>query len=110
MIPSSASVSLICFLVIEVLAALILYYLTKNVSISATIGAVFIVLTVILYVLNSTMFEGRFAMILTQFALFERFFDFTYGIFNLKDVVFYLSFSVFFVFLTVKSLEKKRWM
>ena len=109
MIPGTAIVSLVCFLALEVIAALILYYLTKNVSISVTIGAVLIALTVILYVLNSTMFEGSFPMILTQLALFERFFDFTYGIFNLKDVIFYLSFSVFFVFLTVKSLEKKRW-
>ena len=109
MIPGTALVSLFCFLTIEVLASLVLYYLTKNVGISITIGAVFVGLTVLLYVLNSTMFEGSFAMILTQFALFERFFDFTYGIFNLKDVVFYLSFSAFFVFLTVKSLEKKRW-
>jgi ABC-2 type transport system permease protein len=109
MIPNTAIASLGCFLALEVVVAFILYYLTKNVSISVTIGAVLVGLTVILYVLNSTIFAGSFPMMLTQLALFERFFDFTYGIFNLKDVIFYLSFTVFFVFLTVKSLEKKRW-
>ncbi|MBO5305481.1 MAG: ABC transporter permease [Clostridia bacterium] len=109
MIPSAPLVSLVCFLLLAVLAALILYYLTKNLSISLIIGGVLVALTVLLYVLNRSLFEGGFGALLSSFALFERFYDFTYGIFNLKDVIFYLSFSAFFVFLTVRSLEKKRW-
>lgn len=109
MIPKSPLVSLACFLVIAALAALILYYLTKNLSVSLVIGGVLIALTLLLYVLNSSLFEGGFAAVLTSLALFDRFYDFTYGIFDLKDVLFYLSFSTFFVFLTVRSLDKKRW-
>lgn len=109
MIPSTPLISLVCFLVLAVLAAAILYYLTKNLPISIVIGGVLVVLTVLLYLLNGSLFEGGFGKLLSSLALFERFYSFTYGIFNLKDVLFYLSFSIFFVFLTVKSLEKKRW-
>ncbi len=109
MIPDNPLVSLGCFLMLAILAALILYYLTKNISVSLIIGAVLVILTVLLYILNSSLFEGGFAALLSSLALFDRFYDFTYGIFNLKDVLFYLSFSAFFVFLTVRSLDKKRW-
>lgn len=35
--------------------------------------------------------------------------NFTMGIIDIKDVVFFVSISVLFVFLTVRVLEKKRW-
>ena len=35
--------------------------------------------------------------------------NFTMGIIDLKDIVFFISVSVLFVFLTVRVLEKKRW-
>ncbi|MBE6661708.1 MAG: ABC transporter [Ruminococcaceae bacterium] len=109
MIPVTPLVSLGCFLVLAVLAALILYYLTKNLPISLACGGIFCALILLLYVWKRTLFEGSFSALLTYLAPFEKFYRFTYGVLDLKAVVFYLSFSAFFVFLTVKSLEKKRW-
>lgn len=109
MIPASAIVSLFSFLILAVLATLVLYYLTKNVPVSVTIGAVLVALIVVLYGIRSSLFENAFPSLISSFALFGRFYDFTYGVFNLKDVLFYLSFTFFFLFLTVRSLEKKRW-
>ena len=109
MIPSTPAVSLACFLVLAILAALILYHLTKNIAVSAVIGGVLAVLVLVLFVVSPSIFEGAFPSLLNAFALFQRYYDFTYGIFNLKDVLFYLSFTAFFLFLTGKSLDKKRW-
>ncbi len=109
MIPSTPAVSLACFLLLAILAAFILYHLTKNVTVSAIIGGVLAVLVLLLYILSPSIFEGAIPSLLSSFALFQRYFDFTYGIFNLKDVLFYLSFTAFFLFLTGKSLDKKRW-
>jgi ABC-2 type transport system permease protein len=109
MIPSTPLVSLACFLLLAVFAALILYYLTKNITVSVIIGAVLVALIVFLYLLSGSLFENAFSSLLASLALFDRFYDFTYGVFDLKDVLFYLSFCAFFVFLTVKALEKKRW-
>ncbi len=109
MIPSTPAVSLACFLVLAILAALILHHLTKNIAVSAIIGGVLTVLVLVLFVISPSIFEGAFPSLLNAFALFQRYYDFTYGIFNLKDVLFYLSFTAFFLFLTGKSLDKKRW-
>ncbi len=109
MIPQSAIASLACFLILELACALILYYLTKNIMVTAIIGATLAALTLALYFISGAIFEGAFPALLSSLALFERFYNFTYGIFDLKDVLFYLSFSTFFVYLSVRSLEKKRW-
>lgn len=109
MIPKTALVSLVCFLLLELAATLILYYLTRNITVSAVIGITLAALTLALYFMADNIFENAFPTLLTSFALFDKFYNFTYGIFDLKDVLFYLSFSTFFVYLTTRSLEKKRW-
>lgn len=47
--------------------------------------------------------------LITSLSLFDRLDNFVYGILDMGDVVFYLSTAAFFVFLTVQSLEKRRW-
>lgn len=41
--------------------------------------------------------------------LFARLDQFVYGIFDVGNVIFYLTVTAFFLFLTVQSLEKRRW-
>ena len=48
-------------------------------------------------------------MLLTPISLFDRFHTFARGAVDMKDVVFLLSFSVFFLSLTLFSLESRRW-
>ena len=38
-----------------------------------------------------------------------RFEDFTMGVLNIESVIYYISFAAVFVFLAVRSFEKKRW-
>ncbi len=47
--------------------------------------------------------------LIASLSLFDRLDNFVYGILNLSDVVFYLSAIALFVFLTIQSLEKRRW-
>jgi ABC-2 type transport system permease protein len=42
-------------------------------------------------------------------SLFDRFHTFARGAIDAKDVVFLAAFSVFFLFLTLLSLESRRW-
>ena len=42
-------------------------------------------------------------------SLFERFTVFVNGVFDLTGLVYYLSVIVFFLFLSVQSLEKRRY-
>jgi ABC-2 type transport system permease protein len=63
-----------------------------------------------LAVLQSTLFEGLIAKVMAWFSLLKRYEDFNLGILGLSPVVYYLSFSAAFVFLTVRMIDRKRWM
>ena len=42
-------------------------------------------------------------------SLYDRYTDFTSGLFSLSSVVYYLSITVIFLFLTARMIEKRRW-
>ena len=42
-------------------------------------------------------------------SLYDRYTDFTSGLFSLSSVVYYLSVTVIFLFLTARMIEKRRW-
>ena len=44
-----------------------------------------------------------------QLSLFDRFSSFVNGVFDMTTIVYYLSVIVFFLFLSVQSLEKRRY-
>lgn len=109
MIPTSATVSFVCLLILGLIVALIGYYLTHNISITCAIGAVCMLPTAIVYWVNRSLFDGLLPSLLYKLALFNRFESFVYGIFDLSTLFVYLSVSLFFVALTVLAAEKRRW-
>lgn len=48
-------------------------------------------------------------VILHQFSLFEHFFNFPRGVIDTADVIYYLCLIAFFLFLTLRSLESRKW-
>ncbi len=75
-------------------------------------GAVVIVgaaTIVILHLFSPQVFNGLIAEVLDWFSLLERFDAFTLGLVKLEEVVFYLSFTSMFLFVTVRLIEKRRW-
>ena len=44
-----------------------------------------------------------------QLSLYERFYDIVYGVFDLTAVVYFLSVAGVFLFMSVQSMEKRRW-
>lgn len=49
------------------------------------------------------------ADVVKQLSVFDRYYEFTTGIFSLSGVIFFLSAVVIFLFLTVRVLERRRW-
>ena len=43
------------------------------------------------------------------FSLLDRFYEFQNGILNITNVIYYLSFIFVFLFLTVRTIEKRRY-
>ena len=65
--------------------------------------------TTLTYVLRADAFEGLLPGIMSQLSLFERFYVFVNGMFDWTAVVYYASVIGFFLFLTVQSMEKRRY-
>ena len=61
------------------------------------------------YLWDSSRFEGLFPQIISQLSLFARFYTIVNGVFDVTAIVYYLSVTGFFLFLSVQSLEKRRW-
>ena len=110
LIPVTAVSSLIGCFVLACAAALILYYMTKNsvASLGLAVAAVFG--TTAAYLINSSLFVGLIQKILLAVAIFDRFTNFTNGVVDLTALVYFLTVSALFVFFTVQSMEKKRWL
>lgn len=56
-----------------------------------------------------SLFEGLLPNIMSQLSLFERFYTFVNGVFDVTAIVFYVTVIIFFLFLSVQSLEKRRY-
>ncbi len=49
------------------------------------------------------------AKIFAELSFADRYYTFTYGIFDFSNVLFFISIAVIFIFLTIRVLERRRW-
>ena len=109
LMPQTASASYIGFAALLLAFSLIVYLMTKNYWIAFTVAAVSEVILAITYFFNASLFEGAFQSLMAWLSLFDRIDSFIYGLFDLTAVVYYLSVIVIFNFLSIQSIEKRRW-
>ncbi len=109
LLPSDSKGSFICFILLAALAGLVIGLLTKNAWIGVAASAVLIIPTVVVFLVKSEVFAGAFPAMLGYLAVFDRFDSFVNGVFDVGAIIYYLSITVFFVFLSVQSMEKRRW-
>ena len=109
MISTDASVSLIGFLAIACVIGLIVNAMIRNTVLALSVTGVLALATVGVYLVDSTLFAGAIPDILSAISLFDRLTTFQNGMFDLTAIIFYLSVCGLFVYLTVQSMEKKRW-
>ena len=95
--------------VIAVLIGFIVKALTKNNAIAIGVGGGLMLLTLAAYFIVPDKFEGLLPSIMEKLSLFDRFTTFVNGVFDLTALAFYASVIVLGLFLTVQSLEKRRY-
>lgn len=108
-VSSTAIGSAAALIVAAVLLGFVIRYLTRNDKLAVGTGAVLSIAVAGLYVMDSAAFEGLLPDIMKQLSLFERFYKFVNGVFDLTGIVYYVTVTVFFLFLSVQSLEKRRY-
>ena len=89
--------------------AIIIYTMIKNVLISAVIGVVGEVALVIVYVVKSSIFQGGIQKVLNVFNLSGHYENFTNGVFDVTGIVYFISVVAICLFLTMQSIQKRRW-
>ena len=78
-------------------------------QIVAAVVALGILLILSVIDLASTYVSGVFSEIVLEISITNHFQDFARGVVDTHDLVFYVIFTVFMLFLTVRSLESRRW-
>jgi ABC-2 type transport system permease protein len=109
-VPSSAQSGLVFLAIMAGFLMLLVFFSTRSAIATAATGVAAAAALVLLYLFARGFFEGLIAKVLAWFSLLRRYNDFTLGILNLSPIVYYISFCGAFVFLTVRMIEKRRWM
>ena len=106
---STAMGSLIALYVIALLLGVVIRGLTRNENLAYGVTFALIAALSVAYFVNSTAFEGLLPDIMTKLSLFRQFNSFVNGAFDLTAIVYYVSVMGFFLFLSVQSMEKRRY-
>ena len=108
-LSTTAFSSLTAIILLVVIFSIIVYRMTKNGLAAGGTLLLMEAIVVCLYLKDSTAFEGLMPELLTKLSLFEQFYVFVDGIFDIRGLVYFVSLIVIFLFLSVQSMEKRRW-
>lgn len=106
---ATAQGSMIVLVVFAVLLGLVIRHMTKNSNLGYWVSCVSIAGLIAAYFIDSSIFEGLVPKLMSTLSLFERFTVFVNGVFDITAIVYYFSVIALFLFLTVQSLEKRRY-
>jgi ABC-2 type transport system permease protein len=109
LISTSAAVSLVALLITVLVLGFLLWLLTRNALVSGVFTGVCAAGLALAYIFAGDHFNGLFGKVMSALCVFTRIQDFTNGVFNLVSIVYYLAVTAVFLFLTVQSMEKRRW-
>ena len=101
---SAAALCVFCALL-----GLVIRILTKDKKMAYAVAVVLAAAVWAAYILNREAFEGLLPNMMKKISLFERFYTFVSGVFDLTAIIYYITVIVFFLFLSVQSLEKRRY-
>lgn len=110
LLPSSAISGLAGVVVILAAVVFYIYHMTDNITLAGIIGVAGTAAAVILYIVRPGLFENLLSTLLGRLALANVFTDITANsIVDVTGIVLYLSIIAVFVFLTVQTVQKRRW-
>lgn len=107
--PADATSSLVFVGFIIVAVAGILYHSTKNIVAPVILALAGFAAAGGLFFTNRMMFDALIPRTLRWLSVFSRFDTLSRGVLNLADIVYYVTFALVFVYLTINVIEKRRW-
>lgn len=109
-LPGSGLANLAIIIVVTVCAAALLYYINRNRYLSMILASAAVITEVIIYIADSSLFENRVSSILSGLDMVGAFNNAAFNnIFDLPGTIVNIMVIAVFIFLTVQSIEKRRW-
>ena len=108
-VSSTALGTAITLFVLAFLLGWLLHHLTGNEALGSVLSLVLMAATVVVIFVDSSLLEGLLPDVMRQLSLFDRLTVFINGVFDMTAVTYFGSVIVFFLFLSVQSLEKRRY-
>ena len=109
-LAGSALSGMIGILLILTLIVVYIYHMTKNWMLAAGIEAVGIAAALIVYFVKSSLYENLLTKLLGRLALADVFMNISSSnIVDVSGLLLYVSILIIFVFLTIQTIQKRRW-
>jgi ABC-2 type transport system permease protein len=108
-LPSDAIFSMVVTILVLAVVLFLLYRALQDIFVCGIIGVAGLAVILALYFIVPSVFEGLVGTVLGWLNIIERCSEIFTGVFNFSQIIFFITFTVFFLFMTVQVLEKKRW-
>lgn len=108
-VSSTAMGSAIALAVLILALGAIIRHVTGNENLALGVCVVLILALAAILFFQADVLTGLLPNLMRQLSLFSRFHAFVNGIFDMTAIVYDLTFIAFFLFLSVQSLEKRRY-
>ena len=108
MLPTDALAQALILTVAWIVVCVIAYNMMKNITVTAILAVIGEVVVWGIYIAKSAVYENLLSKVADAFAITSRYSDFELGILKYDAIVYYISVSFLFVFLTVQIIKKKR--
>ena len=109
LVSASPAATLLAAAILVALFGALAYSLTRSKKASIVITASLESILVLLYLFFKDHFTGVFPAVMKKLSVFDRYYVFLDGVFDLSGLVYILSFIAIFLLLTTLSMEKRRW-
>lgn len=106
---SSTAFNVAALLVLSALLALLVRRLTRSDVAGLIVLVLCVAAIVITWLVSPDALQTLLPDLMHKLSLFERFYTFVNGVFDVTAIIYYISVAVFFLFLCVQSWEKKRY-
>ena len=106
-IDRTSSIVFVCGLIVALSS--LLFVRTRKKSLAAVLFGALSALAFIAFLFNNAIYDGFIIRTFNYLSVMHRFYSFYMGILTLADVVYFITFIVAFMYLTVNSIEKRRW-
>lgn len=107
--PGRARYTFVILGVAIICLAFFFYNETKSVKIGVVSGVIGIGALVAAWFIKADLFDNGIARMVDWVSILDRYDNFVNGIFDASSIIYYLSFIVVFVFLSIRTVEKRRW-